>query len=415
MRLFIVFLFSLGAILAPQDAQSQQSSELQKQLNVIEATLGELHDDLVDFRRDLHKNPEVSGQERRTARKVSKRLEALGYDVRKNIGGHGVVAVMKGGQPGPVVAFRADMDAVYSDAPDPVQFASLVPGVRHICGHDIHTTIGVALAEGFARIQPDLKGSVVLIFQPAEERVQGARAMIDEGALQNPRPDAIFAVHTAPFETGQIGSKPGIMMARRGNLVIKLEGGEDLTSAAKSVENAIGELNTLPPGTMSAEDDFVLTNVFRSESSNRGRQWVIRAGVTTTFSSLENQIKEDIQHVLQRLDEKGIKYQVDYSNSSAAGVTNDLTLEQQSRIPIRAVLGDASHIELTTVPTLFSEDFGLFQEEVPGVMYFLGVSNAEKGWVGMPHSPDYVADEEAIFAGAKAMAAVMLDVMADGE
>ena len=129
---------------------------------------------------------------------------------------------------------------------------------------------------------------------------------------------------------------------------------------------------------------------------------------------LEEQIKEDLRPVLQDLQEQGINYEIEYVNSSAAGVTNDPALEHRSRTPLRAVLGEEAHVELTTVPVLFSEDFGLFQEEVPGVMYFLGVSNSEKGWVGMPHSPDYVADEEAIFVGAKAMAAVMLDFLTEG-
>jgi len=414
MRLTYLLLFFLGAGLVQQEARSQEAPALDGQLAVIGERLGEVKEELVDFRRDLHKNPEVSGQERRTARKVSKRLEALGLEVRTDIGGHGVVAVIKGGQPGPVVAFRADMDAVFSDAPDPVSFASRVPGVRHICGHDIHTTIGVALAEGFASIQEELAGTVLLVFQPAEERVLGARAMINEGALEDPRPEAIYAVHTAPFETGQIGSKPNVMMARRGNLLINLSGEEDLSGTVKTLENAINGLNTVAPGVSSVAEDFVVARIFQSESSKKGKQWAIRASVTTTIKKLEEQIKEELRPVLQDLQEQGVNYELEYVNSSAAGVTNDSALEQRSRTPLRAVLGEDAHVELTTVPVLFSEDFGLFQEEVPGVMYFLGVSNSEKGWVGMPHSPNYVADEEAIFVGAKAMAAVMLDFLTEG-
>lgn len=409
MRLTIILLFLAASSVIHQEAFSQQATS--EKLAIVDARLEEVRDELIDFRRDLHKNPEVSGQERRTARKVSERLEKLGYDVRRSIGGHGVVAVLEGTQPGPVVAFRADMDAVYSDAPDPVDFASRVPGVRHICGHDIHTTIGVSLAEAFASIQDRLAGSVVLVFQPAEENVQGAKAMIDEGALDNPRPDAIFAVHTAPMETGQLGSKPGVMMARRGNLIIQLTGDKELSGVASEVVEAVRNVTTLPPGATSVEEDFILAQIFRSDKMRRGKGWEIRVGITTTLKEAGDQIKAELHPVLESLQADGVSYEMEYLNSSAAGVTNDPAMEQRARTVLSSVLGEGSHVGLTTVPTLFSEDFGLFQEEVPGVMYFLGVSNSEKGWVGMPHSPGYVADEESIFVGTRAMTAVMLDFM----
>src|SRR6188474_3153860 len=126
---------------------------------------------LIAFRRDLHQHPEISLQEERTAAKVAERLKELGLEVRTGIGGHGVVAIIRGAKPGPMVAYRADMDAVPSNEPDPVEFKSLTAGVRHICGHDLHTTIGVAIAEGLAAQRKDMAGSIMLIFQPAEERV----------------------------------------------------------------------------------------------------------------------------------------------------------------------------------------------------------------------------------------------------
>jgi metal-dependent amidase/aminoacylase/carboxypeptidase family protein len=278
-------------------------------LSRISAHLAEREADLIAVRRDLHRHPELSGEEQRTAGIVADRLRALGLDVETGVGGHGVVGILKGGRPGPLVAYRADMDAVPSAAPDPVPFASEVPGVRHICGHDIHVTVGLALASALSHVRAELPGSVMFIFQPAEERVAGARAMLDAGLFADRRPVAIYGVHTAPLEVGRISVKSGVMM--------------------------------LP-------------------------------------------------------------------NASAPGATNDEALTVAAREAIVAALGAETVIPLQAPPPGFSEDFGWFQKEVPGVFFFLGASNAATGVVAMPHAPAFVADEAAIVFGARAMAAVLL-------
>jgi metal-dependent amidase/aminoacylase/carboxypeptidase family protein len=168
--------------------------------------------DLIAMRRDLHRHPELSGQETRTAGVVADHLRGLGLEVRTGIGGHGVVGLLRGGRPGRLVAYRADMDAVRSAAPDPVDFRSEVPGVRHICGHDLHVTIGLGLAAALASVREDLPGTVMFIFQPAEERATGARAMLEDGVFAARKPDAIFGLHSAPFEAGILSSKAGLMM-----------------------------------------------------------------------------------------------------------------------------------------------------------------------------------------------------------
>jgi metal-dependent amidase/aminoacylase/carboxypeptidase family protein len=167
---------------------------------------------LVELRRDLHRHPELSNQESRTAGIVAARLRQLGLEVRTGVGGHGVVGILRGGRPGPLVAYRADMDAVRSVEPDPVEFRSVVPGVRHICGHDVHVTIGLGLASTLASLKPDLPGSVMFIFQPAEEIARGASAMVNAGLFAKEKPVAIFGLHTAPHEVGRLSSKAGQMM-----------------------------------------------------------------------------------------------------------------------------------------------------------------------------------------------------------
>jgi metal-dependent amidase/aminoacylase/carboxypeptidase family protein len=263
----------------------------------------------IEVRRDIHRNPELSGQEVRTAKVVADRLRKLGFDVRTGIGRHGVVGILTGGRPGPLVAYRADMDAVRSTFPDPVDFASLTPGVRHICGHDVHVTIGLALASSLASVKGELPGRVMFIFQPAEERATGARAMLGAGLFTKDKPDAIFGLHSAPLESGVVSSKPGLMM---------------------------------------------------------------------------------------------------HPNEIAPGVTNHAGLFASAKADLIAVIGAKAFVDLQAPPAGFSEDFGAFQAEVPGVFFFLGVANAAKGIASMPHSPNFVVDESAIPFGVKAMAAVVV-------
>lgn len=153
----------------------------------VDQRLNEITNAMIDVRRDLHRHPEVSGQESRTEGVVASRLRQLGLEVTPGVGGHGVMARLTGGKPGRTVAIRADMDAVPSNAFDPVDFRSVTPGIRHICGHDIHTTVALAVAEGLAAVQSDLKGNVVFVFQPAEENVTGARAMLAAGGHRRGR------------------------------------------------------------------------------------------------------------------------------------------------------------------------------------------------------------------------------------
>jgi amidohydrolase len=399
-----------GMLWGATDSQAQDVGP-DSLLASVDLRLGELRSELIEVRRDIHRHPEVSGREERTAGVVAARLRALGLEVRTGVGGHGVVAILRGGRPGPMAAFRADMDAVASRDPDPVAFASVVDGVRHICGHDIHTTVGLALAEGLAVIRADLPGSVMFIFQPAEENATGARAMIEDGVFENQRPDAIFAYHTAPLEIGQVGTKSGTLLAGRDQLTVTLSGDGELSGVAAGMVDAIRGTSTVEPATPSARGDFAVTQVFASRAADDESGWVIRGQATTSSLAASGRVETSIRESLAELARDGIDASLDYRARVIAGVQNDPSLEEASRAPLRSVLGDSGVLVLETVPTQFSEDFGSFQEQVPGVMYYLGVSNAAEGWVGLPHSPGYVADEESIAIGALAMTAVILDFL----
>ncbi len=369
---------------------------------------------LIDLRRDIHRHPEVSGEESRTAAVVAKRLGALGFTVTTDVGGHGVIGMLRGGKPGPTVAFRADMDAVRSDAPDPVEFRSVVPGVRHICGHDVHTTVGIALAEGFAAVQEELAGSVMLVFQPAEERATGARAMLADGVFASEKPAAIFAVHTAPFPVGQLATAPGGMMAGRDAVRVVIRGTGDLDEAVEAVARVIRSAGTIPPAQamQSHPPSVVLAQVFSAVRGSSGEERHVRGQITTASDTARARARQVILQGIERIDLPGVHIDPAYESKAIAGVTNDPELVSRANASIRAVLGDESVVAVRSIPPAFSEDFGSFQAEVPGVMYFLGVSNPATGTVGMPHSPDYVADEGAIVLGARAMSAILLDWLA---
>jgi amidohydrolase len=368
---------------------------------------------LLEIRRGIHRRPEASGDEKRTARVVAEYLESVGFDVRTGLGGHGVVAVLEGARSGPVIAFRADMDAVRSAANDPMEFRSEFAGVNHICGHDIHTAVGLALAAGFAGIREDLAGSVMLVFQPAEETASGAQAMLNDGAFAGPKPDAIFAYHTAPLEVGQVVGTPGTLLPGRDAVRVDIRGEGDLRETANEIRRILLASATEGSNEPSRPvgEEFVRVDGARAGQDDDG--WSVQATLTTSSREASARVRGQIETSLAVLEGDKLTLDLRYDERFVAGADNDPELVERADAAMKTVLGEDAVLRMQTVVTQFSEDFGSFQEQVPGAMYFLGVSNSAEGWVGMPHTPTYVADEEAIFVGAKAMAAVFLDLLDD--
>lgn len=400
-------LLATAALLLSSTAGAQQRPSVSL-YNRMDSLLAAREAALVALRHDIHQHPETSGNEARTAGIVAARLKALGFEVTTGVGGHGVVGRLRGGKPGPTVAFRADMDAVPSTAPDPVAYRSLTPGVRHICGHDMHVTVGLGLAEAFAAVREDLAGSVMLIFQPAEETATGANAMLVDGVFAPVRPDAIYAIHTAPYAVGTLGTAPGGMMAGRALVTVTLRGSGNLSTAADSVRLVLQRASTIPPGAASQAppEGFVLTQLVPGSARS------VRAMVTTASAEARARAKAGILEGLNALAVPNVSLEVTYDDRFIAGVTNDAALVSRGNASIRAVMGNEAVVVVQGVPPIFSEDFGAYQYEVPGVMYFLGVSNPTAGTVGMPHTDAYVADDAAILVGVRAMMAVLLDRIA---
>lgn len=403
---------------APARQANQAASSQPADLAAFSRALEARRSELIEIRRDIHRHPEPSGDEDRTAGIVARMLDDAGFDVRTGVGGHGVIGFLRGTAPGaadgPVIAFRADMDAVRGTADDPMVFRSVVDGVNHNCGHDIHTSVGLALAAGFSAIRDELPGTVMLIFQPAEETASGARAMLADGVFAS-QPAAVFAYHTAPLAVGEIMTRPGALLAGRDRVRIRIRGDGDLAAAARAARQVVADLAT--PGSTDPSrpvgEAFVAVRGLRTTPAGTG-EWEVATTLTTSDSTVSRKTHERLERALADLRRPGLELDLDYRERWIAGLLNDAALVERANAVARGLLGAEAVRAPNNQSTMFSEDFGSFQERVPGVMYFLGVSNPERGWVGMPHTPGYVADEEAIFVGAEVMAAVFLDLFERG-
>ena len=233
-RLVLIFAFILLPVLLTNTSHSfavrRARPDSAREQKIAQAAEG-LRAQLVTLRRDFHMHPELSNREERTSRIVAERLRALGLeDVKTGVGKYGVTALLRGARPGAIVAVRADMDALPIQEVNDVPYKSQVAGVKHACGHDAHTTVELGVAEVLSKMKGEIQGTIKFIFQPAEEGAPageegGARLMIKEGAMDNPRPSAIFGLHTLPsIEAGQIAFHSGPAMASSDRFFITIRG-----------------------------------------------------------------------------------------------------------------------------------------------------------------------------------------------
>jgi metal-dependent amidase/aminoacylase/carboxypeptidase family protein len=221
----------------------------------VDAVASRLDSNLIDLRRALHSHPETAGQEKRTAEVVAQRLRAAGLHVTTGVGGHGVVGLLTGSRRGRTVAYRADMDAVA-----PGDQVGGGPQAAHLCGHDLHTTVGVGVAEVLARLRHRLAGTVAFLFQPAEETLAGAAAMLDAGVLGRLRPAEIHALHCGPFPVGQFVVTPGYGLPGQDRGVITLTG-PDAAARARQLAAAIGALGTVSRPSTGADLERLVSDI----------------------------------------------------------------------------------------------------------------------------------------------------------
>ncbi|MEV7629552.1 M20/M25/M40 family metallo-hydrolase [Actinoplanes sp. NPDC089786] len=389
-----------------------------------------LDDDLIELRREIHRHPELAGEERKTAGLVADQLRAAGLEVTTGVGGHGVVAVLDGSADGPTVAYRADMDAVDARTnvlPIPRSgrvfdegFASRVPGVEHLCGHDLHTAIGVGVARALAQGSEPVRGRLVFVFQPAEEPLQGARAMLETGVVQRLAPREIYAVHCSPFPAGTIAVSPGYGLPGLDHVRIVLPGGDDSVAAAvtaevaglstvefpRSVEDYHARFHALVAPEIAATIQESVSVAHWSEHTSDGHPAVnvlLRVWPQERLPELRARVKQ-----LAAAAGGRVEFPVD----PFPAMVNPAEPSTAAGRYLSTLLGPESVSWARASWPFNCEDFALFLKEVPGAMFYLGVADAESGMNGAPHAPDFAADERAIGHGVRAMAGLLTDRLA---
>ncbi len=377
-----------------------------------------LRGELSATRRDFHMHPELSGQEQRTAGIVADKLRECGLKVSTGVGGHGVIGLLEGKRHGPVVAWRADMDAVAGDEILDAPYKSRVPGVVHICGHDAHTTIGLGIAQVLSSMRDQVAGQVKLIFQPAEENVAGARAIIAAGGLENPRPGAIFALHIAPLPVGRLGSVSGMVLpgVTAFRIVMKNETTPPLIDAClqsirslstvgfpSSAEGLTDFLDSMEAGNEML-DHFIFVMCWPNEDRRVENYQVIEGLARTANEELWRQIPGLIRSKLEDvLGKAAVDYALEWpERMSFPASLNHIGLEEELRPVLDRVVGRENVARLKNAFPFNSEDFAFYQQQIPGVMYWLGATNLEKGIVSVPHMPGFDIDEECLVVGTKA-------------
>ncbi|GIG87412.1 M20 metallopeptidase family protein [Plantactinospora endophytica] len=374
---------------------------------LLDATASRLDRSLVELRRDIHRHPEIAGQERRTAGVVARRLRAAGLDVRTGVGGYGVVGILRGAHPGRTVGYRADMDAVPPDE----QMAG-GPEPAHLCGHDLHTTVGVGVAEVLALLRHRLAGTVVFVFQPAEEALSGAAAMLDDGVFDRARPTEIHALHCGPFPVGQFLVMPGYGLPGLDRGVVTLTG-SDATVRARQLAAEINTLGTVAPPRTPADLEQIVADLQTpdgplAEFVFMGAQPVETDGaaeVRVSFRCWPEHRYAEIRERIQRLATASGGASVAFPNDPFPAMIcperEGLALERHLH---RTVGRDGVRRMHAAVP-FNGEDFALFLDRMPGTFTFLGVRAPGAAIeTSYPHFGAFNPDERAIGYGVRAMA-----------
>ncbi|MGJ3236883.1 amidohydrolase [Marivirga sp.] len=397
---------------------------------------------VIDWRRDIHQNPELGNREFRTAAMVAKHLESLGMEVKTEVGITGVIGILKGNFPGPVVALRADMDALPVTERTPVPFASKVKtiydgnetGVMHACGHDAHVAILMGVAEILTGMKNELKGTVKFIFQPAEEGAPkgeegGAELMVKEGALDNPKVDVIFGLHViAQVEAGTITYRPGGMFAGVADMKITVKGksshgAEPWASVDPVVTSAqiINNLQTIISRNVNITRNAAVVTIGAIHGGNRSNiipEQVEMLGTVRTLSeSDEKLIFERIRQIVTKTAEaNGAEAIIELPYSSHYPVTfNNVELTAKMLPTLKKAAGE-SNVILVPAET-GAEDFSFFANEVPGLYFNIGgLPKGTDPEASAPHhTPEFFLDESGFVTGINAMVNLVVDYMEMGK
>jgi len=367
-----------------------------------------LREQLVAWRRDFHRHPELGFQEHRSATLIADYLRDLGYRVQTGVANTGVVGLLEGDRPGPVVMARFDMDALPINEENETDYVSQNPGVMHACGHDAHMAVGLGVATLMARYQEGIAGTLTLVFQPGEEGMNGAEVMVNEGVLESPRPDVFLATHVWNEKpVGTVTVAPGAVMAaaEEWSCAVRGRGGHgalphqtvDPVVAAAQIVTALQtvvsrnvdplETAVVTVGTIHGGDAF---NVIPAQVDMTG---TIRTYNPQTRETVLRRMREVVEGVAGAC---GVEAQLEITPLTPA-VTNDPQVTEVVRAAAEAVVGSAN--VFSDERTMGSEDAAFFMQDVPGCYFFLGSANAERGLDAPHHNPRFDFDEDALPLG----------------
>jgi len=395
-----------------------------------------VEEEVIAWRRDIHEHPELGNREVRTAGLVAEHLRALGLEVETGIAHTGVVGTLVGGRPGPVVALRADMDALPVVEQTGLPFASTVRaeyngqevGVMHACGHDAHVAILMGAAEVLAGLRNEVPGTVKFLFQPAEEgppegEEGGASLMVEEGVLDGPgAPEAIFGLHVGPLPPG-LYYKPEGALAAADWLRITVEGrqthgsspwlGVDPITAAAQI---VAALQTVPSRQMDLTTAPVVVSIGSIRGGVRGNIIPDSVEMLGTIRTLDSEMREHFHERIRRTAEKvaeasGAEATVEISGYSPV-TWNDPELTARMVPTLEWAAGGSEGVHVMR-PIMGAEDFSFYQQRIPGFYFFLGVNEEGVGAFEAPanHSPLFDANEDALIVGVRAMAGMAWDYL----
>ena len=364
-----------------------------------------MKDWLVEIRRTIHQHPELGFEEVETSRLISEWLEIFGFQVKKGLAKTGVVGILEGKRPDKTIAIRADMDALPVNEANPVPYASKIKWKMHACGHDAHVAILLGVAKFFSSMKDQVKGNIKWIFQPAEEGGGGGKIMVEEGALENPKVDAIFGAHVDPFlPVGKIGiyEREGLAAADRFTIRIIGKGGHAATPhVLKDPIVAAGHLITQIHSIVGRDINPLDSGVISIGKISGGTAFNIipdEIELLGTVRSLTFKVREELKARIEQVTQGvassfGMDYRFDFEYGYPV-LINDPEMSKLVALACSKGIGK-ENIEVLK-PTMGGEDFAYYLEKVQGAFFRLGIRNEEKGIIHPYHSSLFDIDEEVL-------------------
>ncbi len=390
---------------------------------------------VIEWRRDIHQHPELSNREYRTARIVAGYLKSLGIEVKTGVANTGVVGLLKGGKPGPVVALRADMDALpvteTNDLPfrsvDSTMYNGRMTGVMHACGHDSHVAMLMGVAQILASVRKDLKGTVKFIFQPSEEgppagEEGGAKLMVKEGVLDNPKVDVIFGQHISSGDSlGTFSYRPGSVSAENDIFRITVHGKQSHGASPwtgidpiVTASQIVTGLQTIISRSAQLTTNAAVITVGTFHSGIRENIIPEEAVLTGTIRTLDTSMRNTIQRRMKEVvagiaSSAGATADIKISMEDAM-LVNDPALTNEMAPTLKALAGEAN---VTVVPAgMGAEDFAYFAQKVPGFFFHTGaLPPGKKPSEVLHHSPGFLIDESSFTIGVKALCYLTINYM----